>query len=798
MFCERCNIEFQEGLRFCKWCGNTLTERRRVTSELHGCPSCTAPIQSTWVFCKSCGVKLNAPATETGEEYCPRCGSKSDPTWLNCARCGEDLGRVKAPRHTALASGPDRSPLTHCAECGDKLEAGATYCKGCGAAIFAPSIPFGASSLLCRVCNSYSPLGSPECRVCGTKFGATADKKSSTLPDLDEHLPGLEQFDQNSETVAIEALKDVGEVISGAHTLIIGPSGAIESPPPADEEAKLQDSIGTAVVADRPAGGAETTVLPGVAGSKSEQPSQTSVLSESRTTGPVDDEPVEEEPVKDTVEEEAIKVEDIKPVAPVEAKKRTSFSTQLEMPAIRLDEVDTLERVAEKPPPRQPEQPVSEAQGNATIVMGSISVNSLTSEPEPPAAEITDPLYRDSMTAPFGLELPEAMSDSQPELQQDIEQEIRPEVAPPVIEDRRPSEGGATGIEAAGTMELSDMGTAWNAAPPVAKTVGQGAVFTRETEADRGGSNLAHPAFTPPVVAPQAIPPARAQKKSSMLGPVIAGAAIVVLGLILLWWFVFSGSKPEPSKPEVVVAPPAPTNTPPAPPAPTNTQPTTPVAPVGMAYVAGGTYTIGRDDGDAIASPAHTVTVSPFFVDRTEVTNAEYKKFIDATGHKAPSDWKDGSFPENRDNWPVVNVSWQDANDYADWIGKRLPTEAEWEAAARGTDKRVYPWGNGWQSSYANVGTKGITEVGQFRDGASPAGALDMIGNVWEWTADVFDLYPGSAAAVPPTKEPGITYYVIRGGAFDGDKGNDATRRGFLEPNKGYPKTGFRLVKDAK
>ncbi len=171
MYCERCNIEFQDGLRFCKWCGNTLTERRRVTSELHGCPSCTAPIQSTWVFCKSCGVKLNAPAKDTGEEYCPRCGSKSDPTWLNCARCGEDLGRVKAPRHTAMASAPGKSPLTHCSECGDKLEVGATYCKGCGAAVFAPSSPFGASSLLCRVCSSYSPLGSSECRVCGAKFG---------------------------------------------------------------------------------------------------------------------------------------------------------------------------------------------------------------------------------------------------------------------------------------------------------------------------------------------------------------------------------------------------------------------------------------------------------------------------------------------------------------------------------------------------------------------------------------------------------------------------------------------------
>ena len=209
MFCERCNIEFQEGLRFCKWCGNTLTERRRVTSELHGCPSCAAPIQSSWVFCKACGVKLNAPASGQAGEFCPRCGSKSDPDWLNCARCGEDLGRVKAPKHTAITSAPGRDALTHCAECGDKLEPGATYCKGCGAAVYAPSAAFGASSLLCRFCNSYSPLGSAECRVCGAKFGDMRGdgrtyphgKKSSTLPDLDEHLPGSDL--QSSETVAI-------------------------------------------------------------------------------------------------------------------------------------------------------------------------------------------------------------------------------------------------------------------------------------------------------------------------------------------------------------------------------------------------------------------------------------------------------------------------------------------------------------------------------------------------------------------------------------------------------------------
>jgi formylglycine-generating enzyme required for sulfatase activity/ribosomal protein L40E len=778
MYCERCNIEFQEGLRFCKWCGNTLTERRRVTSELHGCPSCAAPIQSNWAFCKACGVKLNAPVSETGGEFCPRCGSKSDPTWLNCARCGEDLGRVKAPKHTAITSMPGRSVLTHCAECGDKLEAGATYCKGCGAAIYTPSNAFGASSLLCRVCNSYSPLGSAECRVCGAQFGGTGEgaatgKKSSTLPDLAEHLPVSGHFDQNSETVMIEQVKEGGEVISGAHTLIIGPSGAIEPPPLADESLQSEDSTGRAAIVERPAGSAETTVLPGVAGSKSEQPSPTSVLTESRITGPVD-----EEPVKDTVEEEAIQIEavkleaaEIKAAEMAEPPKRNPLSTQLDMPAIRLDELKTLERVAEKPP----EQIESQSPGNATIVMGSISASK---EPEA-IPEDSSPLYRNVMTAPFGLEQPEAEQD----------------IAAPVIEDEPPAESAAAHTEAARTRELDSREPAWNAVPPVAKTVGQGAVVTRETESNRAESNLA-PSIRPSAVAPSVIPPPQAQNKAPMLVSIIAAVLVVTVGAFVLWWFLFSGSKLEPSKPEVVVNPPAPVETPPAPPRPP--EPAKPVVPEGMVFVPGGDYTIGRDDGDAIARPAHAVTLSPFFIDRTEVTNAEYKKFVDATAHKAPSDWKDGSYPAGRDNWPVTNVSWQDATDYAEWIGKRLPTEAEWEAAARGTDNRLYPWGNEWRPSYANVQKKGITEVGQYRDGASPVGALDMIGNVWELTSDLFELYPGSTAAFPPTKEPGITYYVIRGGAFDSDKRNDATRRGFLEANKGYPKTGFRLAKDAK
>jgi formylglycine-generating enzyme required for sulfatase activity len=269
------------------------------------------------------------------------------------------------------------------------------------------------------------------------------------------------------------------------------------------------------------------------------------------------------------------------------------------------------------------------------------------------------------------------------------------------------------------------------------------------------------------------------------------GTAVIIFAAVAVWWYVSGGNRSkQPAPPPKVEAPPGEPSKPPP--------PAEPSAPAGMLRVAGGTVAIGRDGGDPLEQPAHTAQVAPFYIDRTEVTNAEYKKFIDATGHPAPVQWTGGQYPAGEDRLPIVGVTWQDASDYAEWAGKRLPNEEEWEAAARGTDARIYPWGNQWKLGAANIGLKPgrIEEVGKYPDGASPSGAMDMIGNVWEWTADEASVYAGSKAKL--VTKPMVTYRVIRGGAYDGDNRHDASYRGYLDASKPYPRVGFRCAKDAK
>jgi formylglycine-generating enzyme required for sulfatase activity len=165
-----------------------------------------------------------------------------------------------------------------------------------------------------------------------------------------------------------------------------------------------------------------------------------------------------------------------------------------------------------------------------------------------------------------------------------------------------------------------------------------------------------------------------------------------------------------------------------------------------MVYIPAGTFTMGDTHGDGFGDekPAHQVTLDAFWIDRTEVTNAQYARFVQASTSRPQGDWQREA--AGKDLHPVVNVTWQDAVAYCRWADKRLPTEAEWEYAARGTDGRKYPWGNTWEDSRArfsgNQGNQTTAPVGSYPTGASPFGLLDLAGNVWEWTSSLYKPYP--------------------------------------------------------
>ena len=188
-----------------------------------------------------------------------------------------------------------------------------------------------------------------------------------------------------------------------------------------------------------------------------------------------------------------------------------------------------------------------------------------------------------------------------------------------------------------------------------------------------------------------------------------------------------------------------------------------------MAFIPAGEFQMGSNDGWKDEFPImHTVYLDNFCIDVYEVTNAQYKKFMDATGYKTPAYWNDSNF--NDPKQPVVGVSWNDAKAYADWAGKRLPTEAEWEKSARGRlVGKKYPWGDILTHDDANYDGRGgknvCNPVGSFKPNGY--GLYDMAGNVWEWCANWYDndYYANANKSTPPGPSLG-EWRVLRGGSW--------------------------------
>ena len=233
-----------------------------------------------------------------------------------------------------------------------------------------------------------------------------------------------------------------------------------------------------------------------------------------------------------------------------------------------------------------------------------------------------------------------------------------------------------------------------------------------------------------------------------------------------------------------------------------------PDAPAGMLLAPGGTFKMGATGGnfDPDETPPHRVTVDPFYVDAVEVTVAQFARFASASGYVTDAEkkgdattWRSADSPD-RQRFPVNRVSWNDAAAFCRWHGKRLPTEAEWELAAKGFAENIYSWGNAFDPNRANTQERGVGQpiaVVSLPNGG-PFGAYDMIGNVWEWVAD---WYGGDTYAVSPSVNPqgpgsGLER-VIRGGSFksDGERATTTIRR--KASQDGWSDDiGFRCVKD--
>lgn len=217
-----------------------------------------------------------------------------------------------------------------------------------------------------------------------------------------------------------------------------------------------------------------------------------------------------------------------------------------------------------------------------------------------------------------------------------------------------------------------------------------------------------------------------------------------------------------------------------------------------MALISAGLFLMGGDFDEE--QPRHRVRLDAFWIDRFEVSNARYAEYLKATGAPDPLYWNKSERFHNGENFPrhpVVGISWVEADAYCRWRGKRLPTEAEWEKAARGGHEGAqYPWGDVPDRTLANFEGQGTLSVGSFPPNGY--GLFDMSGNVWEWVADWFDasFYAGSPEADPTGPAVGKEK-VLQGGSFvDGSGPNRVAHRHWYPPQARYKWLGVRCARD--
>jgi eukaryotic-like serine/threonine-protein kinase len=280
----------------------------------------------------------------------------------------------------------------------------------------------------------------------------------------------------------------------------------------------------------------------------------------------------------------------------------------------------------------------------------------------------------------------------------------------------------------------------------------------------------------PQVAAEAPAPPTPAPKKPAWLWPAVAAGIAVAVGLFLM----LRPHAPAASPPTAAAGSPA---------AELNPRITTPTG--AMVLVPAGPFLFGEKKEQA--------ELPAFYIDRTEVTNEAYGQFLSATHRPPPL-----NFPIDKHRYPVVNVTIEDAKAFAGWAGKRLPKALEWEKAARGSDGRLYPWGDAAEKARANVGTGELQPADDFVGGASPSGALQMIGNVWEFVEETAKPSAGALRyfqdKLKPAPTAAETWYQIRGEAFNYEKLDEGAiwDSGMVPARWSEANLGFRCVRDAR
>ncbi len=228
-----------------------------------------------------------------------------------------------------------------------------------------------------------------------------------------------------------------------------------------------------------------------------------------------------------------------------------------------------------------------------------------------------------------------------------------------------------------------------------------------------------------------------------------------------------------------------------------------------MIRIPAGEFIMGSNNRLADEGPEHISSTTEYLIDKFEVTNLQYKKYIDEAGRRAPKHFERREVPEGKADHPVTFVSWFDAKKYCAWAGKRLPTEQEWEKAARGTDGRIFPWGNLFRLERANTPVRwdkmkqdgDTSPVGAFKQGISPFGLHDTAGNVWEWVDAWYQGHPGNEQ---PSENFGEIYRVLKGGSwwdcsfYKCGISAPVFNRSFFNPRVKNSSFGFRCAKETE